>query len=542
MPSPAVAVPSFPAPALLKEYPQMSIGLETFHRAKQELADILEKKLNVSVYTESFLADNDHLFCLARTPSGTKIFSASPDENGPALSDPGNRIISTWEYPVVFEYPLSPKNASQLRKLFSFLSPTVIGLDSSAGFGDRLGCATPGHIRAIMNSKGGAEFFRPVFAQQSTRENLRTGRSSAEVIDDAMWGVMQSGWKGGYGADADHLKTTGEISECYKNGYTFFTIDPGDHVKNINAGSDSALLQEGLDSLPWEQLETSWADLCARFLDKTFSFEETSVTFNQEILAVAAVKYGSAVAHTVSMYRHLLEISDGNKESFELEVSVDETDSPTSVEEHVYVASELRRLGVVWNSLAPRFPGRFEKGVDYQAEETDTIENSLNVLKKSFIEHAAVARVLGPYKLSLHSGSDKFLAYPLLADAARSLVHVKTAGTSYLEALKVAAVKAPDFFRKIHQYSLSRYSEDKASYHVSACLDQASDTLKMENSELTRIFDSIHDRQILHVTFGSVLNEPVIKKELMQVLDCWEEQYYDFLDIHFRKHLEPFLS
>ena len=64
----------------------------------------------------------------------------------------------------------------------------------------------------------------------------------------------------------------------------------------------------------------------------------------------------------------------------------------------------------------------------------------------------------------------------------------------------------------------------------------------MENSELTRIFDSIHDRQILHVTFGSVLNEPVIKKELMQVLDCWEEQYYDFLDIHFRKHLEPFLS
>ncbi|MCK5795274.1 MAG: hypothetical protein KAH12_11245, partial [Anaerolineales bacterium] len=507
----------------------MSIGQEAFHRNTQELADILEKKMNVSVYTESFLADNNHLFCLARTPSGNKIFTASPDENNPALADPGNRIISTWEYPIIFEYPLSPENASRLRNRFSFLSPSVIGLDSSAGFGDRLGCATPGHVRAIMNTPGGSKFFRPVFAQQSTRENLRTGRSSSEVIDDAMWGIMQSGWKGGYGADADHLKTTGEISECYKNGYTFFTIDPGDHVKNIDSGSDRNLLQEGLDNLPWERLETSWADLRARFLDKPFSFENISVTFNQEILAVAAVKYGSAVAHTVSMYRHLLEISNENRESFELEVSVDETDSPTSLEEHIFVATELKRLGVVWNSLAPRFPGRFEKGVDYQSEETDTIENSLTVLKKSFIEHAAAARAFGPYKLSLHSGSDKFLAYPLLADAAGSLVHVKTAGTSYLEALKVAAVKAPDFFRNVHEYALSRYSEDKASYHVSASLERASNTLKMKNSELIKTFDSLDDRQILHVTFGSVLNEPVLKKELLQVLNCWEEQYYDFL-------------
>ena len=519
----------------------MSIGQEAFHKAKQDLADILKKKLDISVYSESFLADDNHLFCLARTRSGKKVFTASPDNNSAALPDSGKRIIDTGDQPAVFEYPMSPRNASHLRKLFPFLAPSVIGLESSAGFGDRLGCATPGHVRSILNSKGGEEFFRPVFAQQSTRENLRTGRSSSEVIDDAMWGVMQSGWKKGYGADADHLKTKGEITECYQNGYTFFTIDPGDHVKNIRPDSDSSLLQEGLESLPWEQLETSWADLSALFLEKTFSFGEMSVTFSRKTLAVAAVKYGSAIAHTVSMYRHLLEISNGNNASFELEVSVDETDSPTSVEEHVYIASELKRLGVVWNSLAPRFPGRFEKGVDYQAEESDTIENSLTVLKKSFIEHAAVARALGPYKLSLHSGSDKFLAYPLLADAAGSLVHLKTAGTSYLEALRVAAVKAPGFFRQVHQYALSRYSEDKASYHVSACLDQAFDTLKMEDSQLIQVFDSLHDRQIMHVTFGSVLNEQSMKPELLRVLNCWEEQYYDFLDLHFRKHLEPFL-
>ena len=274
---------------------------------------------------------------------------------------------------------------------------------------------------------------------------------------------------------------------------------------------------------------------------RRYVFGDFSVEFNRKTLAVAAVKYGRAVAHTASMYRHLLEESGGKPETFELEVSVDETDSPTTVAEHLYIASELKRLGVTWNSLAPRFPGRFEKGVDYQAEETETISDSLNALKQSFSAHASIARELGPYKLSLHSGSDKFLAYPLLSETAGELVHLKTAGTSYLEALRVAAVKAPEFFREIHRFALRRYPEDKASYHVSADLKLAFDTTRMDDSQLLLVFDSLDDRQILHVTFGSVLNKPELKRELLQILDSFEEQYYDFLDVHFRKHLEPFL-
>ncbi len=520
----------------------MRIDKESYNRSRQELADILEARLNVSVYTESFLADESRLFCLGRKAAGKKLYTACPGEAGPPLFEKGRKLAGGSDYPEIFEYPLSPQNASQLRKSFSFLAPSIIGIHGSAGFGDRLGCATPGHVRALVNSDHEAGFFRPVFAQQSTRENLRTGRSSSEVIDDAMWGVMQSGWRDGYGADADHLKTPGEISECYRNGYTFFTIDPGDHVKNISAGSGRHLLLEELGKIPWQSLETSWNDLQNRFMGKSFLFGKVPVVFDELSLAVAAVKYGNAVAHTVAMYRHLLEVSSGAGNTFELEVSVDETDSPTSVEEHVYIASELKRLGVKWNSLAPRFPGRFEKGVDYQAEESETIEKGLSVLKNSFIAHAAIAREFGPYKLSLHSGSDKFLAYPLLADAAGPLVHLKTAGTSYLEALRVAAVKAPGFFREVHRFALSRYPEDKASYHVSAKPELASDTLKMEDTELVRVFDSLHDRQILHVTFGSLLNQPSMKAELMQILDSWEEEYYDFLDVHFRKHLEPFLA
>ncbi|TES91486.1 MAG: hypothetical protein E3J88_02390 [Anaerolineales bacterium] len=80
-------------------------------------------------------------------------------------------------------------------------------------------------------------------------------------------------------------------------------------------------------------------------------------------LKKAAVKYGNAVANVVSMYHHLSK-STGDR-PFELEVSVDETEQPTSHAEHIYIASELKRLGVRWISLAPRYIGTFEKGVDY---------------------------------------------------------------------------------------------------------------------------------------------------------------------------------
>src|SRR5690606_9398285 len=144
---------------------------------------------------------------------------------------------------------------------------------------------------------------------------------------------------------------------------------------------------------------------------------------------------------------------------FELEVSVDETESVTAIEEHIYVASELKRLGVRWVSLAPRYVGRFEKGVDYIGD--------LAALKKNFEQHFAVSQAFGPYKLSLHSGSDKFSAYPLAREVAGDLVHLKTAGTSYLEALRTLAALDPGLFRAIFRFALARYEADRASYHVS---------------------------------------------------------------------------
>src|SRR5688572_32066893 len=115
---------------------------------------------------------------------------------------------------------------------------TPLSLTPSFGFGDRLGLATPGHIAAVRGTK-----FAPIFAQQSVRENLRTGRTPQQVMDDAKRAIESAKWDLPWGADADHLKTVEDIAPFVEAGYTFFTVDPGEHIDN-SADTDSIEILE----------------------------------------------------------------------------------------------------------------------------------------------------------------------------------------------------------------------------------------------------------------------------------------------------------
>jgi hypothetical protein len=230
------------------------------------------------------------------------------------------------------------------------------------------------------------------------------------------------------------------------------------------------------------------------------------------------------------MYRHL--VARMGQRPFELEVSVDETETPTSPLEHWFVASELRRLGVHWVSLAPRYIGSFEKGVDYIGD--------LRAFEAEFAQHAAIARTLGPYKLSLHSGSDKFSIYPLAARHAGQLVHLKTAGTSYLEALRALAAVEPALFREILAFARPRFATDRATYHVSADAARVPAPEELTDSELSTVLDTFDGREVLHITFGSVLDH--FGPRLKDMVARNEEAYYSALEAHFVKHLAPFAS
>ncbi len=426
--------------------------------------------------------------------------------------------------------PASSRNAAALRAALPWLAPRTLGNRTSAGLGDRLGLATPGHVRAVRATGSGVA---PVFAQQSVREMERTARTPQEVLDDATWGIFSEGWRDGHGADADHLKTAADVDASVAAGYTFFTFDPGGHVDDRAESLDGPSLRSAFEELPWEDLADRPQDMRTRYLEDRFEAEGHEVRFDERSLARAAVKYGRAVAHAAGLYRHLEDSARGR--DFEVEVSVDETEIPTTHAQHVFIARELRRIGVRWVSLAPRYVGRFEKGVDYIGD-VPAFEADLAV-------HAAIARTVvpgEPYKLSLHSGSDKFSIYPAFARQTQGLAHLKTAGTSYLEALRTISSLDADLFREIYAFARKRYEGDRASYHVSAQLDRAVAPDEVGGTDLPQILAQFDAREILHVTFGSVLKEADFRGRILGLLRGYPERYAADLEAHFVRHLQPF--
>jgi tagaturonate epimerase len=350
-------------------------------------------------------------------PSGSQVPSNFEGESSAA----GDRTLVIGA--------MNAANLDSLRDLLPWLRPRPLGPSTSAGFGDRLGLATPGHVS----------------------------------------------------------KSTEDVDACVAAGYTFFTFDPGEYVDDGAEAASASALRAALEDLPWQDLEDLPADMKRRYLDEAFEAEGHEVSFDNVSLARAAFKYGAAVAHVARLYRHLQAVM--GEEDFEVEVSVDETESPTTHAQHFYVASELRRLGIRWVSLAPRYVGRFEKGVDYLGDVAG-LEEDIEV-------HAAIARTVSPdapYKLSLHSGSDKFSVYPAFVRQTRGLAHLKTAGTSYLVALRTVAALHPDLFREIYDFSRGRYEEDRATYQVSASLERAVRTRDMPDGELPALLERFDER------------------------------------------------
>jgi tagaturonate epimerase len=507
------------------EHPQETVDLSSEQR-RQLAEGELRTLCGLAPYPASLAIVSDGIVGLAPTASGQRLVVISPPD-GAAEQFEGTRHSHQVDS-LKIEVTLAPTTHAHLAALqerLAFLRPIPLGLQTSAGCGDRLGLATPGHIQAVR--KAG---LAPIPAQQSVRENERTGRSPADVMADAVWGVFETGWQGGFGADADHLKTPEALEPFVEAGYTFFTIDPGDHVEARADSASETDLEAMVEALPWDDLESRPTDLEQALCTKPLDLDGEPCHLTKIQIWRAAAKYGRVVAHTVSMYRHL-EGRMGSK-PFELEVSVDETDTITSLAEHIYIAAELKRLGVRWVSLAPRYVGEFEKGVDYIGD--------LAAFEASFRQHAAVARALGPYKLSLHSGSDKFRIYPIAVEHTRGRVHLKTAGTSYLEALRAVAMTDARLFRHILALAVERYPEDRATYHVSARIEALPPVSDMPDEALPDLLENFHAREILHVTYGSVLNHPDLGPSLRSVLEANTSLYTTLIAKHFDRHLAPF--
>ena len=462
-----------------------------------------EKSINKIDSFEVFMAkDNEKDF----------IIVVSKDDKPPTqLGFSGNDIDGAK-----LQAPLCHENACVLRRLFSFTAP-VRGLKKpiSFGLGDRLGIATPGHIDLFSKT----DVF-PVFAQQSIRELNLTERTYKDVLDSATFAVFREGYKKGFGADGDHLKTPEDIEYALSLGFTMITLDCSEHINNAP------------DNLP--SLEKRYAE---KYLNKIFEIEDgISLKFTEQELKQCIAIYEKAILFAADMYNHFFK---AGKYDADFEISIDETASVTTPLQHFFVTRELLDLGVRFETIAPRFCGEFQKGIDYSG---DIVQ-----FEKEIKIHAAIARFFG-YKLSIHSGSDKFSVFPAIGRQTKGQFHIKTAGTNWLEALRLTAAADPLLYREIHLFALTSFNEAKKFYHVKSELSKIPDISSIDDSELVKLFDDDNVRQLIHITYGQILccKNPdgsfLFKDRLYRLLSCHEDKYRKALVGHIGKHLELLLQ
>ncbi len=417
---------------------------------------------------------------------------------------------------------LNHQNLSFLQKEFPHLNPSFCGLKSSFGTGDRLGKATPAHLQSF----DGRNIF-PVLAQQSVREMERTERNWQSVLDDAVWGVFEYGYSGPFGADADHVKEITDLKEAVDCGYSMFTLDPSDFIRK----DIYKLSKRELDNL-YEQIQgrRRLEDL---YRNKSYTFAGHRLTFTDNSLAEVIFIYSEILNQVERCYKFL---EGYKKDNFDLEISVDETPEVTSPLAHLFIILEFQRRGIEIQNLALHYLGDWQKGIEYIGD--------INQFKTEFSLHAAIARIIGGYKLSLHTGSDKFSVYPIFAQETGGFYHIKTAGTTWLEEAKIVAIKEPELYREIHKFALQNFEKDRASYNLTTDLARIPDIDKVPEAELVNLFKNKDSRQLIHITYGSILRakdkegQYRFKDRILRVLFQFEEEHYREVANWIQKHLD----
>ena len=483
---------------------------------KKMVAENIEK---YKVYPESIYYEKGSLFFLEETRKVLIVYN-----NNPVFRelDGEKQEVNGMEVKVC---GLSNENCRVLRKVFLFMNPSNInGNRISIGLGDRLGVASAGHLRLIKNRQ-----VFPVLAQQSIRELNLTERNYNDVISAAAWAVFQEGYQKGYGADGDHLKTAEEVKMALDCEVTMITLDCSEQIDN----SIELLDKEEINSRYQTIQEEERKRLEGKYLSEKFAIDQdTWIEFTKEEFQKTVLIYWKAIRHTIKIYNAIIK---GYHRNIDFEISIDETIVPTSPESHFFIASELIAGGVKIASLAPRFCGEFQKGIDYIGD--------MKQFTVGFEMHAKIARFFG-YRLSIHSGSDKFSVFPIIGKKACEGFHLKTAGTNWLEAVRVIAAVDPEFYRCVHAFALSHLEAAKKYYHVSVVASHLPDINSMKDNELPSLMDLDDVRQALHITYGFILTAKnkegnfLFRDRIYALLYQYERQYYRALQEHIGRHLD----
>ncbi len=314
----------------------------------------------------------------------------------------------------------------------------------SIGIGDRFGRQGRAQLAAVMKAKEAGIEIVPVW-NKSHREHTIIGTLPADVRKEADDAVRLLAWDGSYYVDADHIGL--KNVDLFIEASDFFTLDIAESIgqagndDEIRAFVDKNKKYAGSVSIPG--------------IDEVFEVTE------ENIKSIGS-KYLKAVKEAGEIYRHI-EAAKG-ADNFITEVSMDETDQPQSPVEMLFILAAVAEERIPAQTIAPKFSGRFNKGVDYVGD--------IDGFAKEFEQDVAVVKFAvkefglpDNLKLSVHSGSDKFSIYGPMNKVLKKFdagLHIKTAGTTWLEELIGLAAAGGDgleIAREVYGGAVERFDE-----------------------------------------------------------------------------------
>jgi len=368
----------------------------------------------------------------------------------------------------------------------------------SLGMGDRFARQGIAQLEAVVQARKRGIRLTPVW-NKSNREHVIIKSEPMSVRREAEAAVASLGWTGPFHVDADHINI-GNVDR-FIEASDFYTIDVADHGgQAVGPGEIQKFVDESRKYL---------GPLAIPGL-------ENPLIVTRDIVESTAHKFLCAMQEAGRIYRHIAQLKG---DDFVAEVSVDEADSAQTPVELLLILLMLARENVPCQTIAPKFTGRFNKGVDYVGD--------LARFEREFDENLCVVRFAifefglpGTLKLSVHSGSDKFLLYPIINRLLKKHdagVHVKTAGTTWLEeviGLAESGEEGLKIARDIYATAHGRFDELVKPYATVVDIDPArlplprdvrSWTAQEYCAALRHVSSApkynLHFRQLLHVSF-----------------------------------------
>lgn len=328
----------------------------------------------------------------------------------------------------------------------------------SIGVGDRFGHQAKAQLQAIIKAKEAGIDIVPVW-NKSFREHSIIGTTPADVRKEADKAVKDKDWKDSYHVDADHINLS-NVDDFIESS-DFFTLDVADFTGKIADNTDIEAFIKKHEGFA-----------------RTFVIEgvEQELTITKDQMSEIAGKYLFAVKEAGRIYRHI-EKAKG-RGNFITEVSMDETDLPQTPVEMLFILAAVADENIPAQTIAPKFTGRFNKGVDYVG--------AVQQFEKEFNDDLAIIRFAvqefglpGNLKLSIHSGSDKFSIYGPISRAIKKFdagLHLKTAGTTWLEeliGLAQAGGQGLEIAKEVYVKALKKFDELCVPYATVIDIDRS---------------------------------------------------------------------